>query len=79
MDHTYLQDGIIILRKEKEFTINNTLFVESKVMLKRNGKDLEMVTNESWSLKDNGKILSLKQYSRSFWDERKITMIYDKK
>ena len=58
---------------------NDTLFIESKVILKRNGKDLEIVTNESWSLNDKGKILSLKQYSRSFWGERKIIMIYDKK
>lgn len=54
------------------------LFVELKVILKRNGQDLKIVTDESWSLNEKSTILSLKQYSHSFWGERKIVMIYDK-
>jgi hypothetical protein len=57
---------------------NDTLFAESKVTLKRNGQDVESVTSEAWSLDDKGTILSLKQYSHSFWGERKIIMVYDK-
>jgi mannan endo-1,4-beta-mannosidase len=57
---------------------NDTLFVESKVTLKRYGQDVESVTSEAWSLNDKGTILSLKQYSHSFWGERKLIMIYNK-
>jgi mannan endo-1,4-beta-mannosidase len=57
---------------------NDTLFLESKVILKRNGQDVESVTSETWSLNDKGTILTLKQYSRSFWGERKITLVYNK-
>jgi mannan endo-1,4-beta-mannosidase len=57
---------------------NDTLFVDSKVMGKRNGQKLEMVSHESWTLHDRGTILSLKQYSHSWWGDRNIVMIYNK-
>jgi mannan endo-1,4-beta-mannosidase len=57
---------------------NDTVFVKSKVMLKRNDQDVESVTSESWSLNDKGTILSLSQYSHSFWGERKLILIYEK-
>jgi mRNA-degrading endonuclease HigB of HigAB toxin-antitoxin module len=57
----------------------DTLIVESKVVLKRGGQTYNVVTNESWSLQKHGDVLSIKQYSNSFWGERNIIMIYDKK
>ena len=58
---------------------NDTLFVDSKVMSKRNGQNLEMVSHESWTLHDKGTILSLKTVSSSPWGERTINMIFDAK
>jgi len=57
----------------------DTLIVESKVALKRGGQIYSVAANESWSLEKRGAVLSIKQYSNSFWGERNIIMIYDKK
>ena len=57
----------------------DTLIIESKVILKRNGQTYNVTVNESWSLQRLGSVLSIKQYSNSFWGERTITMIYDKR
>jgi mannan endo-1,4-beta-mannosidase len=57
----------------------DTLFIGSKVRLKRGGQTFDIVDNESWSLQKLGAALSIKQYSNSFWGERTITLIYDKK
>ena len=57
----------------------DTLFIESKVILKRGGQTYNVAAKESWSLQKLGAVLSIKQYSNSFWGERNIIMIYDKK
>jgi mRNA-degrading endonuclease HigB of HigAB toxin-antitoxin module len=57
----------------------DTLIIESKVILNRGGQTYDVVANESWSLQKHRAVLSIKQYSNSFWGERNITMIYDKK
>ncbi len=57
----------------------DTLSIESKVGLKRGGQAYHVVSKESWSLQKLGTVLSIKQYSNSFWGERNIIMIYDKK
>jgi mRNA-degrading endonuclease HigB of HigAB toxin-antitoxin module len=57
----------------------DTLIIESKVILKRSGQTYDVVVNESWRLQKLGAVLSIKQYSNSFWGERNITLIYDKK
>ncbi len=50
----------------------------SKVSFTRNGKTMDMLTNEKWYLTDNGKTLVIEQSSNSFGDVRKITMVFDK-
>ena len=57
----------------------DTLIIESKVTLNRGGRAFDVVVDEAWSLQKHGTILSIKQYSNSFWGERNITLIYDKK
>jgi hypothetical protein len=37
-----------------------------------------MITNEKWTLLDQGKTLSITQSSNSFRGKRTITMIYNK-
>jgi hypothetical protein len=56
----------------------DTLIIESKVIFNRGDSNSEMILNEDWNLKDNGSVLSIKRYSKSFYDERKITMVFDK-
>jgi mannan endo-1,4-beta-mannosidase len=57
---------------------NDTLIVESKIILNREGQASEMISNEYWTLQDHGAILSVKQFSSSPWGERKITILYDR-
>jgi len=57
----------------------DTLIIESKVILKRGGQTFNVMTTESWSLQKHSTVLSIKQYSNSFWGERNIIMIYDKR
>lgn len=57
----------------------DTLIIESKVTFNSGGQTTEMVINEAWILLQGGSILSIKQFSTSFWGERNITLIYDKK
>jgi mannan endo-1,4-beta-mannosidase len=57
---------------------NDTLFIDSKVILARGGRSSEMKVNETWSLQDRGTILAIRQFSTSFWGQRDITMIFDK-
>ncbi len=51
---------------------------ESKVVFNMGGKKSEMLTNEVWSLKEYGDVLSIEQSHTSFRGKRKITLIYDK-
>jgi hypothetical protein len=44
----------------------------------RGGQTTEMLTKETWSLRERGRVLSIQQSSNSFRGERKITMIFEK-
>lgn len=57
----------------------DTLIIESKVTFNRGGQTSEMVVKEAWSLQEQGNILSIKQFSTSFWGKRDITLIFDKR
>jgi mannan endo-1,4-beta-mannosidase len=57
---------------------SDTLKIDSKVTFRRDGNSIDMKMNESWSLLDRGKVLSITQSSDSFRGKRKIVMIYEK-
>jgi len=62
-----------------KFTENgDSIQVNSIVTFKWGDRVSETITNESWSLKDIGGILSIEKFSSSMWGERNITMIYDR-
>lgn len=54
------------------------LLVESRVTFNRRGQISEMVTRETWSVRERGQILSIQQVSSSFRGERKITLVFEK-
>ena len=56
----------------------DTLYIDSKILFNRDNRTFEMVTNEIWTLKEEGTELWIHQYSKNFWGERNITMIFDK-
>lgn len=56
----------------------DTLFIDSKMTFTNGGRTNEWTTNESWTLSDNGKVLSIKQSSNSFRGKRSITVVYNK-
>jgi mannan endo-1,4-beta-mannosidase len=56
----------------------DALIVESRVTFNRGGQTSEMVTKETWSVRERGRILSIQQSSNSFRGERKITLIFEK-
>jgi hypothetical protein len=56
----------------------DALIVASKVTFNRGGQASTMMTKETWSLRERGKILSIQQSSNSFRGERNITMIFEK-
>jgi hypothetical protein len=39
---------------------------------------MQITVNEKWNLQGHGNILQIKQYSNSFWGERKATMVFDR-
>ncbi len=57
---------------------NDSLIIESKASFNRDGKPVPMVVNEKWNLLEHGNTLQMKQYSSSFWGERKIAMVFDR-
>jgi mannan endo-1,4-beta-mannosidase len=57
----------------------DSLIIKSKVTFNRGGQVSEMVENENWSLQNQGKVLSINQYSSSFWGERKLNLIFDRR
>ncbi len=59
-------------------TSNDTLSIESKATFNRGDKPTQISVKEKWNLQGHGNILQIKQYSNSFWGERKATMIFDK-
>jgi len=56
----------------------DTLILKSKVVFNRGGQTSEMVVNEAWYLQEQGSVLAIRQFSSSFWGERKITLIFDR-
>jgi len=56
----------------------DTLFIQSKVTMQRGDQSIETITNENWTLQEKGTILSIQQYSSSFWGKRDITMVFDR-
>jgi hypothetical protein len=57
----------------------DSLIVESKVTFDRGGQKSEMTVNESWTLREQGNVLSIHQVSDSFFGKRDVTMVFDKK
>jgi len=57
----------------------DSLIIESKVAFNRGGRTSEMVVREAWSLQEEGRILSIRQYSTSFWGKRNIALIFDRR
>lgn len=55
-----------------------TLTITSKMIFEREGNEIEIHTTESWTLKENGKVLAIDFTSKSPRGERKGTYIYDK-
>jgi mannan endo-1,4-beta-mannosidase len=56
----------------------DTLIIKSKATLNYGGKTVQMLSNETWNLKNHNKILSITQYSDSPFGKRNIIMVYDK-
>jgi hypothetical protein len=56
----------------------DTLFIDSKITFTNSGRTSEWITNEVWALKEEGKVLSVKQTSNSFRGKRSVTAIYNK-
>ena len=56
----------------------DTLFIDSKITITNGGRTNEWVTNEVWTLKEEGKVLSVKQISNSFRGKRSVTAVYNK-
>ena len=57
---------------------SDTLVIVSNAELKFGDRTFEMNSEEQWTLKDNGRILTIEQTSDSFRGKRKITMIFNK-
>ncbi len=58
---------------------SDTLVIVSNASLKFGDRTVQMNIEEQWSLRDDGKILSIFQTSNAFWGKRKIIMIFDKR
>jgi mannan endo-1,4-beta-mannosidase len=56
----------------------DTILIESRVVFRRGDRTSEMVIHESWSMQEQNKVLSIKQYSSSMWGERTITMVFNR-
>jgi mannan endo-1,4-beta-mannosidase len=52
----------------------DTILIDSKMSF----GNRDLVTNEQWSLQENGKILAITQTSNSFRGKRTITVVFDK-
>jgi hypothetical protein len=57
----------------------DTLIVVSKVQFHRGSQNSEMVIHEAWTLQPTGTALVIRQFSTSFWGERKITLVFNRK
>ena len=56
----------------------DTLNMKSKVTMNRGGQTSQMNTTETWSLQNNGKVLSIIQTTITAGSERKITLVYER-
>jgi len=52
----------------------DTLVIHSKITM---GQTFEIVSKETWTIQEQGAILSIQQTSSSYWGERNITMVFD--
>ena len=57
----------------------DTLTVSTTIAFDMNGEKSEMTMKEAYSLKDDGKALSVGHSSKSTWGERNLSLVYDKK
>jgi hypothetical protein len=57
----------------------DTLVIHSKVTMTRGNQTFEMVSKEIWTLEEQGAILSVEQTSSSYWGERNIRMVYNRR
>jgi len=57
----------------------DTLIIDTKITFEREGQTSEMNIREAWSLKEEGKMLTIEHFSSSDWGEREIIMVFDKK
>ncbi len=55
----------------------DTLYIDSKVTFTWDNRTSETITREIWTLEERGKVLSIHQYSNSFWSERNIILKFD--
>ncbi len=56
----------------------DTLFIDAKMSFTNGGRTVEWITNETWSLQNNGNTLSIAQSSNSFGGKRSIIAVYYK-
>jgi len=57
----------------------DTMIINSKTTFTRGGQVSEAISNEHWTLVDQGQSIEIKLYSSSVWrGERKIIAVYDK-
>ncbi len=56
---------------------SDTLILDLKVTMKYGDKVFNQAVNEKWTLRDNVKVLEIKQISDSFRGKRKLTLVYD--
>jgi len=55
------------------------MIINSKTTFTRGGQVSEAISNEHWTLVDQGQSIEIKLYSSSVWrGERKIIAVYDK-
>jgi mannan endo-1,4-beta-mannosidase len=56
----------------------DTLLIDSKIKFNYSGRTNEWTTNESWTLENEGQVLSVQQTFNSFQGKRSVTAVYDK-
>jgi len=93
-DNTIVNEQLTLDGKEKAFKApfgdaprmvtarqsenGDTLYIDSKITFTNGGRANEWASNEVWALKNDGKILSIKQSSNAFRGKRSVTAIYNK-
>jgi mannan endo-1,4-beta-mannosidase len=56
----------------------DSLFITTKINFKNGGRMMEIITNEVWSLQEQGMVLSMTQISTTFRGKRTITVFFNK-